>query len=385
VLRQNPDLPQGSTGTESGTRWFTLPEVATLRAHFTTTGAAHKSYTPRRPTGAQAPLIALTGPLGATGQTTGRTTATLHLACAAALAGYKVLVIDADPGGRLAHSLGAAAHGDTLMPLMARAFGLHLRQINAGRLDRGEAPLPVGDSIATALASDPASLPQPTAWPGLDILAAHPDLALADQQIAAWQNTARRWAPGQAAAQALDDAGYRQRYDLIFCDMGRGLGPLTMALLSAADILLIPVMGPTVTGPASQPPDGLTPLATALRLQDEAATMTARILGQPAPVLGWRRLCVLQIGTASRTGPSTGIESVPGSVPVATLLPHPLPLIPQISTGQTAHVYALDYRDIGRLPYAPLRDACDASWRGLAQVLSELWAEDAVEAESKTP
>lgn len=378
VLRQNPDLPQGQVGgsagpdarSEGGTRWFSLAEVATLRHHFATTGAAHKSYLPHRPTGALAPLIALTGPLGASG----RTTTTLHLACAAALAGYRVLVIDADPGGRLGQVLGATigahADGDTLLPLIARGFGLHLRQINAGRLDRGEAPLAVDDSIATALAMDPASLPRPSPWPGLDVIAAHPDLGLADLQIAGWRSAARSWDVGQAVAQAIGAAGLRQRYDLILCDMGRGLGPLNMALLSAADLLLIPVRG---QGPDLASPD-LISLVRALQMQEATATMTARALGQPAQPLGWRRLLLLQIGAAAASGPGAALG--------ITRLPHPLPLIPQIGTAGTTHFYDLDYRMVGRLPYAPLRDACDAAWRGLADVLAGLWAEDAAKTES---
>lgn len=388
VLRQNPALPQGhnlgsadtDTRSDGATRWFSLADVASLRRHFAATGAAHKAYVPARPAGAtgrHAPLIALTGPLG----NTGRTTATLHLACAAALAGYKVLVIDADPGGRLAHSLGATVgpgtgqgtgQGDTLLSLIARAFGLHLRQLNAGRLDRGEAPLAVDDSIATALAMDPARLPRPSAWPGLDVIAAHPDLGLADLQIAAWQSTARSWDAGQAVAQAVDGAGLRQRYDLIFCDMGRGLGPLNMALLTAADLLLIPVrtdaQGPDLTSLAHAS------LARALQMQEAAATMTARALGQTAQPLGWRRLMTLQIGAAS--------VSASGALQGTTLLPHPLPVIPQISTTGPTHFYDLDYRDVGRLTYAPLRHACDAAWRGLAAVLADLWAEDAAKTES---
>ena len=409
VLRQTPALPQGMTGnqtggqtgksagpasradsrtasrTDSATRWFSLAEVASLRRHFAATGAAHKAYVPARPVGASAPLIALTGPLG----NTGRTTTTLHLACAAALAGYKVLVIDADPGGRLAHSLGAtvgtgagpgAAQGDTFLPLIARAFGLHLRQINAGRLDRGETPLAVDDSIATALAMDPARLPRPSAWPGLDVIAAHPDLGLADLQIAAWQSTARSWDVGQAVAQAVEGAGLRQRYDLIFCDMGRGLGPLNMALLTAADLLLIPVItgGRTLVRTGAPGPDltslAHASLARALQMQEAAATMTARALGQAARPLGWRRLMTLQIGAAS--------VSASGALQGTTLLPHPLPVIPQISTTGPTHFYDLDYRNVGRLTYAPLRDACDAAWRGLAAVLAELWAEDAAKTES---
>ena len=34
VLAAEPDLPQGSTGVEGGTRWFTPAEVAQLRSYF---------------------------------------------------------------------------------------------------------------------------------------------------------------------------------------------------------------------------------------------------------------------------------------------------------------------------------------------------------------
>ncbi len=36
VLRQNPNLPQGTSETEGGARWFTLDEVLKLRLHFFT-------------------------------------------------------------------------------------------------------------------------------------------------------------------------------------------------------------------------------------------------------------------------------------------------------------------------------------------------------------
>lgn len=384
VLRQTPSLPQGqpetpgaaAAPTSSGsTRWFTAADVATLRRHFAAvqdrTPGSRKTYAPRRCPGARAPLIALTAPLGRAG----RTTATLHLAVAASLSGYRVLVIDADPAGRLAHVLGAvpdpALQGGTLLPLIARACGLHLRRGNTGRLDRGEVPLPMDDTLAAALDTDPASLICPSRWPGLDVIAAHPDLALADLQIAAWTRSLRSWSPARALAQTLDGSTLRARYDLILTDMGAGLGPLSMAILTSADVLLVPLRACP----------GLASLAHAMALLDTEAAMTARATGQPAPPLHWRWLCLLP-DQGNSACPADVLATVTTTLTGVTVLPHPLPDMPHLCQTAAAHLYDLDYRAIGRLPYAPLRDTCDAAWGGLARVLHALWAEDV---EAKDP
>lgn len=352
VLAQTPTLPQGRAGTEGGTRWFTAAEVAVLRRHFVAVSARHpggrsKAYAPQRSQGARAPLITLCAPHGRAG----RSTTLLHLACAAALGGYKVLVLDADPAGQLAAALGVdpGQHGPGLMPLIARSCGLHLRQVNAGRMDRGEAPLAMDEGMASALEAEAATLIRPTVWPGLDLFPSHPDLLLADQQIGAWRTALRSWHPARALAMALDREGLRDRYDLILCDPGRGLGPLALGVLTSSDMLLIPQAGVAGADPTPDLAVGLSALATAVGREEAEARLTALALGQTAPVFGWRR-----IGT----------------------LPQPLPHVPQVASGQVPHVYALDYRDVGRLTYAPLRDGCEGAWRGLAGVLAGLWAED---------
>ena len=45
----------------------------------------------------------------------------------------------------------------------------------------------------------------------------------------------------------------------------------------------------------------------------------------------------------------------------AALLPTPLPEVAAVASGQVAQAYDLDYRQMGRLAYAPLRTACDAA------------------------
>jgi chromosome partitioning protein len=367
VLAATPDLPQGSAGVEGGTRWFTPAEVATLRRHFSQ-GPRKARYQPQRPPNAKAPLITLTQPQGHAG----RSVAALHLATAAALAGHRVLLIDADPAGRLARALHAHdPAGLGVLGLIARAAARHLRKTNEARLDRGEAPLAMDAMLSAALGLQAADLIRPTIWPGLDLIASAPALLQADLQIGRWRMAQARWQPWRALAEAAEDDGLRNRYDLILCDTGRGLGPLALAMLASADVLLAPL--PLAAGALSALQTGLDGLAQALNAVQSEAQITAQALGQSLQPMQWRKLVVLPTRAGGDTASLlAGYAAKLGE----TLLPSPLPEIAQIASGQAAQFYDLDYRTVGRLIYAPQRDATELAWRGIADLLASLWAED---------
>lgn len=367
VLAATPDLPQGSAGVEGGTRWFTAAEVAILRRHFSQSTRKAR-YQPQRPAAAKAPLITLAQPQGRAG----RSTATLHLVTAAALAGYRVLVIDADPAGGLAQALRVADSGEFgVLSLIARSAARHLRQGNEARLDRGEAPLAMDAVLSAALGLQASDLIRPTIWPGLDLLPAAAALMQADLQIGRWRMAQARWQPWRAVAQALDSDGMRARYDLIFCDTGRGLGPLALSMLASADVLLAPL--PLAPGALSSLSAGLEALALALSAVQTEAQITAQALGQAAQPLHWRRLAVLP--TRARQDAAALLATYAAKLGPA-LLPAAFPEIPQIANGQAAQFYDLDYREVGRLIYAPQREATEAAWRGMADLLAALWAEE---------
>lgn len=366
VLAATPDLPQGSSGVEGGTRWFTPAEVATLRRHFSQS-ARKARYQPQRPPDAKAPLITLAQPQGRAG----RSTAALHLATAAALAGYRVLLIDADPAGDLAQALQVSAATEIgVLGLIARAAARHLRQANEARLDRGEAPLAMDGVLSAALGLHAQDLIRPTLWPGLDLLPAGAGLMQADLQIGRWRMAQARWQPWRALADALDSDGLRSRYDLILCDTGRGLGPLALAMLASADVLLAPL--PLAPGALQALSAGLEALARALSAMQTEAQITAQALGQTAQPLHWRKLAVLP--TRARQDAAALLASYAAKLG-PLLLPAALPEIPQIASGAVAQFYDLDYRDVGRLNYAPQRAATEAAWRGVADLLAALWAE----------
>ncbi len=366
VLAAAPHLPQGNTGTEGGTRWFSQTDLAVLRSHFAS-GPRGARYRPALSPDARAPLVTMTGPLGVMG----RTTCLLHLAVAGALCGYRILVIEGDPAGLLRHTLpapvdfgGHRSTGQGLLSLIARSAAEHLLRLNQMRLDRGDAPQPMDEGLTGALNLASADLIRPSLWPGLDVMALPVEAMLGDVQIAGWRQGLRGWQPGGALATALDRDGIRQRYDLILCDTPRGLGPLALSLLTSADVLLAPL--PLQDGALARLGAGLQALASATALIEAEAQTAARALGQTAAPQVWQRLWVLP----NRAGADAAHQMAGFAAKLGeALLPTPLPEVDAVARGQGAQLYDLDYRVLGRLTYAPMRQACDAAWRGLATAL----------------
>src|SRR6056297_2793559 len=149
VLRQNRDLPQGMTETEGGAKWFTFDEVLRLRAHFAAEGSKSKGYLAYRPAGLPAKIAAVANFKGGVG----KTSTAAHLAMSAALDGYRVLVIDLDSQGSMTSIFGGlvADEWQTVFPMLARHYGEHLREENRRRLDRGDAPQSLDETLDEAL------------------------------------------------------------------------------------------------------------------------------------------------------------------------------------------------------------------------------------------
>ena len=174
VLKANPDLPQGYSDTVGGAKWFTLDEVLRLRAHFGQEGSKAKEYLPYRPAGQPAKMVAVANFKGGVG----KTSTAAHLAMSAALDGYKVLVIDLDSQGSMTSIFGGkvADEWQTVFPLLARHYAQYLRANNQRRLDRGEAPHPLDDTLSDALDITADGLIQPTHWPNIDLIGAQLNL-----------------------------------------------------------------------------------------------------------------------------------------------------------------------------------------------------------------
>ncbi|MEO1457054.1 MAG: AAA family ATPase [Pseudomonadota bacterium] len=235
VLKNHPELPQGQPEGGNAARWFTLEEVLTLRDFFAAEGSRSKPYKPYRPEGCRAKVIALSNFKGGVG----KTSTAAHLSMAAALDGYRVLVIDLDSQGSLTSMLGGqvADEWQTAFALIAKDFAT---ECMAASEPDGPAPV-LDDTLRAALDLDVASVVQPTHWPNIDLIGAQLNLYWAEFQIPVWRLSQRKWQLWDALNRFLERERLLERYDIVVLDTPPALGYLTINALSAADILLVPV------------------------------------------------------------------------------------------------------------------------------------------------
>ena len=201
MLRQNPELPQGRAETEGGARWFSLDEVLRLRAHFAAEGSKAKDYLPYRPEGLPAKMVAVANFKGGVG----KTSTCAHLAMSAALDGYRVLMVDLDSQGSMTSIFGARVEDEwqTVFPLIARHYAEHLRAENQRRVDRGEAPVPLDETLEEALKITARDVVQKTHWPNIDLIGAQLNLYWSEFQIPVWRMASRGWKLWDALGQSL--------------------------------------------------------------------------------------------------------------------------------------------------------------------------------------
>ena len=144
----------------------------------------------------------------------GKTTTTINLAAALALADQAVLAVDLDPQANLTSGLGQTLDG-------RRATADAPRPLTVYDALTNEAPPVLDDYL----------LPTPVA--GLSLVAADNSLAGAELELVGLERRERRLRP------LLEQA--RQRFDYVLIDTPPSLGLLTVNALIAAEAVLIPM------------------------------------------------------------------------------------------------------------------------------------------------
>lgn len=376
VLKQNPDLPQGRTETESGAKWFTLDEVLRLRAHFAAEGSRAKEYQPYRPKGLPAKIVAVANFKGGVG----KTSTAAHLAMSAALDGYRVLVIDLDSQGSMTSIFGGkvADEWQTVFPLIARHYASHLIAENQGRLARGEPPLPLDETMTEALKTTAQGLIQKTHWPNIDLIGAQLNLYWAEFQIPVWRMSARGWKLWDALSDMLAADGVLDAYDVVFLDTPPALGYLTINGLAASDILLVPVGASFLEFDSTGRFFDM--LHSTFSSIEDGENMAARALGRPELSFEWDAVrAVITRYDASQQAELAGLMQAYLGRNLSPWRQDFTALIGQAGE-RISGIYEADYRDFNRDTYMRGRETFDETYAAFKRLLLGIWRRDELKA-----
>tara|TARA_R110002073_G_scaffold100198_5_gene228408 strand:- start:1190 stop:2587 length:1398 start_codon:yes stop_codon:yes gene_type:complete len=378
VLKLNPDLPQGRSETEGGAKWFTLDEVLRLRTHFASEGSKAKEYRPYRPDGLAAKLVAVANFKGGVG----KTSTAAHLAMSAALDGYKVLVIDLDSQGSMTSIFGGKVEDEwqTVFPLLARHYATYLRGENQRRMDRGEAPHPLDETLSEALGVTARDVIQPTHWPNIDLIGAQLNLYWAEFQIPVWRMAARGWKLWDALTDTLAADGVLDDYDLVFIDTPPALGYLTINGLAAADILLVPLGASFLEFDSTGRFFDM--LHSTFASIEEGENMAARALGRDEMAFQWDavRAVITRYDDSQQAELGALMQAYLGQ----TLSPHRQGFTALIGQAgeQVSGIYEADYRDFNRETYARGRETFDATYAAFKRLLLGIWRREELVSEN---
>ena len=372
VLRQNPELPQGMSDTDGGAKWFTLDEVLRLRAHFAAEGSKSKDYLPYRPKGLPAKITAVANFKGGVG----KTSTGAHLAMSAALDGYKVLVIDLDSQGSMTSIFGGqvADEWQTVFPLLARHYAGTLQTDNQRRLDRGEPPLPLDETMTDALGVKAGDVIQSTHWPNIDLIGAQLNLYWSEFQIPVWRMQSRGWKLWDALTDVLEADGVLDDYDLVFIDTPPALGYLTINGLAAADIVLVPLGASFLEFDSTGRFFDM--LHSTFASIEEGENTAARALGRPEMAFEWD--AVRAVITRYDGGQQAEMAGLIQAYLGKTLQPYRQDFTALIGqAGESVNgIYEADYRDFNRDTYARGRATFDETYAAFKTLLAGTWRRD---------
>ena len=236
-LAEDPSLPQGATEDDGRQRWFSLAEINELRRRLRFRG---KSLLPQRPAG-RAMRVAVSNFKGGVG----KTVVAQHLVNAAALDGYRVLVVDFDPQATLTHSMGLAEvrEWNTVWGIMCRDLCREANRIADEYDDPADCPYPTADELPEDVQSIGAQRVQDfiqrTSWSTIDIIPSCANAAFVEFASAQYRSIHKAWSFFGCVARYLDELPDDQ-YDLIVFDCPPAIGYQSLNAAFAADILYIP-------------------------------------------------------------------------------------------------------------------------------------------------
>lgn len=370
VLKAHPELPQGEG--DSNSRYFTLEEVLQLRDFLAREGSASKEYRPWRPAGLPAKICAVTNFKGGSG----KTTTCAHLAMAAALDGYRVLVLDLDSQASMTSLLGGQVQDEwqTVFPLIARDYARAVTAENELRALRGEAALALDETLTESLSVSSRNLIQKTHWPNIDLIGAQLNLYWAEFQIPVWRMGLKSWALWDAIGNFLQEDGLLDEYDIVFLDTPPALGYLTINSLAAADILLVPLGASFLEFDSTGRFFDM--LYSTFASIEEGENAQRRIAGLPEMRFEWDvvRAIITRFDANQQTDLANVIQAYFGDF--MTAYRQEFTALVGQAGEQINGIYEADYREFNRDTYLRGREAFDRTYAEFKELLLGTWWRD---------
>jgi len=372
-LAADPTFPAGKVEPDGRQRWFSLEEVNTLRRKLKVKG---KSLQPARPKG-RAFRTAIANFKGGAG----KSTVALHFAHAAALDGYRVLVVDFDPQATLSHSMGLTdiSEEQTVWGIMARDLVNETERMNAApvaaesgtALPRRTLPSSIRDlGLQDLRAGD---FIRPTNWPTIDIIPSCANAAFVEFASAQYRHLNPEWSFFAAVSRYLD-ALPDDEWDLIFFDCPPAIGYQSMNAVFAADMLCIP------SGPGYWEYDSTTSfigqLAEALEDLSHGfgGNFPAGKIGLPKAFRDVRFLLTrYEHGNDLHRAMFEAFGKVFGS----KLAKHPIEATRAVEQSNRflSSVYEIDYREMTRETWRRARASFDQAWGEYHSAMLPAWQE----------
>lgn len=237
-IAEDPSLPQGVVLEDSGRqRWFSLEEINEIRRRVRFRG---RTLLPERPEG-RAVRVAVTNFKGGVG----KSVVAQHFANAAALDGYRVLVVDFDPQATVTHSMGLTEvrEESTVWGILCRDLCREADRIARSYDDPDDCPYPSSTELPPDVVAVGRNRTQDfihqTCWPTIDIIPSCANAAFVEFASAQYRSLHKAWSFFGCVARYLDELPDDQ-YDLIIFDCPPAIGYQSLNAAFAADVLYIP-------------------------------------------------------------------------------------------------------------------------------------------------
>ncbi|WP_068118879.1 AAA family ATPase [Tropicimonas marinistellae] len=367
-LAADPSLPAGEVEGDGRQRWYTLDEINEMRRRVKIN---RRSLLPARPAGKRAFRAAIANFKGGAG----KSTVALHFAHAAALDGYRVLVVDFDPQATLSHSMGLSdvAEDYTVWGIMARDLVRETDRMNeASVAAESGAALPrrhIPSSIRDMGLGD-LRLPdfiKSTAWSSIDIVPSCANAAFVEFASAQYRHLNPDWSFFAAVSRFLDGLA-PDAYDLVIFDCPPAIGYQSMNAVFAADMLYIP------SGPGYWEYDSTTSFIGQL-----AEALEDLSMGFPAGNLSLPKVFQEVRFLMTRYEPGNDLHRAMfdafRKVFEGHVASHPIEMTRAVEQSGRflSSVYEIDYRDMTRETWRRARATFDKAYEEFRDTILEAW------------